>query len=242
MKRISLMLGCVLFFFGCEKGGNCFRNAGDSTTITLWDSSQTNKITLRKDVHLNWYPEGNGKLELTGGKNLLELVKTKQDSTHLQLWEQNTCNWLGKYDEKVSANIYSDKIQEITLRGGGDITMKDMLYAPFFIVLMYTSWGKVDLKLNTDEFYIYQHSGVSNCHVEGSTKLAGITAWDRGILDLKNLTCKNAGIESRGTGNIYITVTDTLSVFSTGTADIHVWGNPYVKNAEINGKGKLILY
>lgn len=242
MRKALFLMASLIMAAGCEKGGNCFRSAGTEKSLLWTDSAHIETLTLENDLYLTWHPQGEGRVEFRGGENLLSLMKAELTDNHLRLWEKNTCRWMGKYDDTLRAEVHSSGIREITMLGRGNLRSADTVKNEFLKIIHYFSAGDVYLKVRTRELFIYQHSGVSNHYISGKTRLIGISAYDRGIYNLKDLTARNAAIDSRGTGEIRLTVTDTLSVFSTGVGDIHIWGNPVVKSSEIKGKGKLILH
>ncbi len=242
MKKNLLPIVALFFLTGCEKGGNCFRSAGNLKGIVWADSLPFETLTVENDLYLTWHPQGEGRVEFWAGENLLSLMKAEISDAHLRLWEQNTCRWIGKYDDTLRASVYSNRIKEITMLGKGYLRSADTVKNDFLKIIHYFSMGDVHLTTQTDELFIFQHSGVANHYISGTTDLIGISAYDRGVYHLKNLKARNAFIDSQGTGDIHLTVTDTLSVYSSGLGDIHIWGNPVIKSSEIKGKGKLILH
>ena len=81
--------------------------------------------------------------------------------------------------------------------------------------------------------------GSGSLELSGTCNFAEITVQSSGSFNGSNLEIREAVVNSRGSGHIYVWVTDRLDVKIQGSGNVYYKGNPQI-SSNIQGSGKLI--
>lgn len=84
-------------------------------------------------------------------------------------------------------------------------------------------------------------SGVGRVELSGTGTEVDLLASGTGALDARDLVVAVATIDASGTGAVWITATDAVSIDLSGTGDVHVYGDPADVDTQVSGIGQVVF-
>jgi hypothetical protein len=243
MKKtlILLIISVSQILTSCEKGGNCFNTEGNLKKEVRESGKIFKNLILSNDVNLFLSP-GQPSVSVEAGEHLIDLVKAEVDQDQfLHLKDKNTCKWFGKYKAVTNAYVTLNELWQFTSYGLANITFTDTLNLEYIKAEFYQAGGKARLLLNSDVIVLSHFAGVTDVFAAGHTNRLILQSDDRAVLDCRNLKAVNARITSKGTGNMFVNVTDSMEIRMSGIGNIYYTGDPDVIDIkEMSGSGRLI--
>ena len=219
----------------------CLSSAGGvgSETRTL---ETFNQLEVSGNLNVEFYPDQNQfSAEISGGNKLIAGIETKVEDGVLKINDNNRCNWLRSYKNKMTVKIYGNQLSKLTYFAAGTLVFKDTLTTPTFLFEAWDASGDNTLLLNTQETYIKLHTGSANVTLAGKTNLAYYYSLSTGFIFGQGFRCNDGIIAQHGYGDMYINPTINLRGEITKIGNVYYPGNSKT-DVLITGTGQLLTY
>lgn len=243
MKKLFLfLLTTSVGLTACEKGGNCLRREGALGDEVRLENTFFQNLSVKNQLEVFIWPHRDEKVIVTAGSHLRDLIKTEipAGEDRLYLNNKNTCLWLGKYKATFRCTVSMKNLWYMRLENFGDVWLLDTLRTPYFATTCDLSAGTAHYLVNNDNFLWTQNSGVMNLEAAGRCGHMILNLKDRGHVHCENLVARTAEVFTEGSGQVYVNVSDTLTLMLEGPGDVYYRGKPYVRLLSHTGKGRLI--
>ena len=171
----------------------------------------------------------------------MKLIKSEVRDSCLYLTNENKCNWVRSFKDKVNIYVTCIKIKGLVNNiGSGNITSLDTLYTDYFQLDDFDGSGIINLKLVANTSWFNLHTGPADLVVNGRSGLSYLYSVGNGSADLKNFPSNGYYITNNSTNNCYVNVQKELDVKIGYIGNIYYSGSPYKITTNITGSGKLI--
>ncbi|NTW31601.1 MAG: DUF2807 domain-containing protein [Bacteroidetes bacterium] len=232
----------VLFFISCNKENrcDCFKSAGE-ISMQSRNISPFNEILLNDNINLYITQDSVFSLTVEAGTNLQKLIKTEVVDNCLYLKNDNKCNWVRSFKNKINVYLKCKEIRFLKyFNSSGNIYSTDTLRSKHFELEIRSSTGDVNCTINADSSWFDIYSGPAMIKVNGKSKVNFVYLEGTGFADLTNLITDNNFIDNKSSNNCFVNVQKELNVHIGFIGDVYYTGSPYVINSNISGSGKLI--
>lgn len=238
---ILLVASSVLLSCEKENRGDCFKSTGEISSETrLLEPFSRLEVEDNVNVYIHFAPEHSAVVE--AGQNLISSIETEVVDHTLYIRNNNTCNWVRKYNVPVNVTLHCTQIDFLISRGYGTIETLDTIVQTEFYAEQWLASGRLELLLNTERAYIKSHTGPADYSCHGSSNYLYAYNSSSGMLHLEGVKAQNAMAWNTGNGNIYVNVSDSLEILLDDIGDVHYTGNPAFLNVNRNGSGKAIPF
>jgi hypothetical protein len=232
----------ALVLLSCNKGHqcDCVKSTGDITkeNRTIMDF---NKISVTDNINLYITQDTFYAASVEAGSHLLKSIKTDVRDSCLYLSNENKCNWVRSFKDKVNIYVTCKKIKELVYtKGSGNISSTDTLYADYFQLDDYDGSGIINLKLVANTSWFNLHTGPADLYVAGRSGVSYLYSAGNGKADLRNFPSGYFFINNSSTNDCYINVYKEMELKIGYIGNIYYYGSPYKITANITGSGKLI--
>ncbi len=205
----------------CKKSADrpCLKSVGENSSKDI-QLDPFNKIKLY--AHLNYLlvQDSTDKLVIKGGKNLLNFVKAEMVDDVLEISNQNKCNFLRDYDQKITVEIHFTSLINIHFEGSEPLLSDGKLKFDWLTLLIRDGAGPVELDFDA------QYINTILAHGFGSFKFTGTT------------NQANFNIRSNGYGDAYgLSVNDSITVISKTQGDVKVNADGAILKAQTEADG-----
>ncbi|ELR71840.1 hypothetical protein C900_02215 [Fulvivirga imtechensis AK7] len=241
MKYTGYIALLLLLAVGCdsENAPQCLKTSGKTTEVSLVvDYFNAIEINTEFNVILKEGPAQ--AVTLTAGANLIpEIVYEVVDGTFI-IRNKNSCQWVRSYNYPLLTIIHPD-ITRIRQGGSGLISSEGALNYPKLTLLSEEQTGDFQLELHCDQLSVTSNE-LSNFHITGTADVLRIFfASGDGRFEGADFKVKNATIKHRGTNDIIVYVTETLTgeILSTGNI-VYVKTQPTTLDVSDENLGELI--
>jgi hypothetical protein len=237
-KTLSyLLIITVLMLTGCEKyalfdsGEHLVedRSLSDFSSILVNDIFN---ITIANDT-INH-------IQVIGGSNVVSQVFTEVKEGRLVLTNEVKAKWSRDY-EKIELVIYCKNLQEIELREPSKVITKGVFTGDKLMVwcLGITCELNMDVDLNRLEF-VTRAEDFDYCVFKG--EVGYLNVWNRGASKFfaDSLNVNEAYITNNSIADLYVNVSNKLSVVLDRPGNIYYTGNPSIEIVKQSSSGKLI--
>lgn len=236
-KGLSLILFCTLITSCASDWMNKKTIKGNRETITQTReiSPDFKQLSTASMIDIVIIPEENdGTVKLKGESNILEYIKTevKDGSLHIEFKDNYNISSHGKLEVSVKSN----QIENILSSGSGDIKTDGTLKIPA-LTIKKTGSGDMDLALDVEKLKI-NTSGSGDFKLKGKAEDFEIDKTGSGDLYAFDFQVNNADINSTGSGDANLNISQKLKFKSTGSGDVKYKGDPTV-DSQITGSGSL---
>ncbi len=174
------------------------------------------------------------KLEIAVESNLEQYLLTEVKDRKLKIRWQNKIQ--ARPSKTVKINVYYNMdLEKISLAGSGSIKGKQMLESEQLSLNLAGS-GNIKLGLHVLSLAC-DMAGSGNVILEGETQEFDCSKAGSGDLNSEELWCKVLHLESAGSGNANVHVSDELIASLAGSGNIIYKGNPKVNKVKVAGSG-----
>lgn len=243
MRSIKLYscIIAVLILISCNKpdAPDCFKQAGTITTTTRVLPA-FDMLVLDANIEVTIENGTEYKAEITGGKNLLDEVKTTVNSNTLTIDNRNHCNFVRGYHHKIRIKVTCPKFKRVsTFSIGNILTTPDFHQDSIFVV---SEDGDITLYGSYNQVQTSSH-GNGNIYFKGTTNSLYV------YMNGTNYLYANEGIINNYLFIEQISLADAyVTAPSGGAFDYHIWksgniyykGDPAAVSGKTEGKGVLI--
>jgi hypothetical protein len=242
MRYINHIFFYVLLVavISCNKSSpDCFKKAGKDSKLerTL---SPFKIVQLETNIEITLVKGADYKVEIFGGENLLEKVKTSVESGTLIIDNGNSCNFVRGYDDPIKVTVTAPKYDNvITNSVGSIITNADFQQDTMF----FRSEGG-DIKINGT----YTELKTSS-HGNGNVYFSGTTTNMYVYMNGTNYLFASEGVVtnylfvsniSLGNAHVNLANNGTLEYHISKTGNIYYKGDPAVIKGKSDGKGTIL--
>ncbi len=238
---MKILYWISLFVFLCSCRADlldCVNSAGPIRTEKRNLPAFTH-LFVSTDIDVEWRKtEGEPKIEITCGRNLIKKVKAEfigKDS--LKVSNTNTCNWVRSFDSPMKAVLYSKSPQFIKLEGYGEFVCKDTLTRAPLSIQHYGA-GKTTLLAKLDVLYI-DFTSPNDLILIGKVREGHYYIQRYGKLRAENMEVNYLNFNMLGENDAHFNVTESISGFHNSQRNIYLIGNPKL-NIKFNSSGLLI--
>jgi hypothetical protein len=224
----------VLTVTSCNKSSpDCFKKAGKDSKLERV-LTPFKVVQLETNIEVTIVKGADYKVEIFGGQNLLEKVKTSVDSGTLIIDNGNGCNFVRGYDDPIKITITSPRFERVITNSVGKInTLPDFQQDTMFFS---SEGGDVLIQGNYIELKTSSH-GNGNVYFKGTSSKMYVYMNGTNYLYAEDGTILNyIFVETVSLADAYITAP------TNGIFEYHIWktGNIYYKGnpASVNGKSE----
>ncbi|MES2628386.1 MAG: DUF2807 domain-containing protein [Bacteroidota bacterium] len=242
-KALTLLTALLMLVLaGCVKdGGVCLSSAGKATTVERKLGS-FEKMDVDRNIEIEFYPNSTeNRVEVTGGKNLVDGCTTEVRENTLYITNTNKCNWLRDYRRKIKMKVYCTAISQLRFSGSADFTCMDTLRTDVFTFLGWDGSGDVRMKLEVKEAYIKLNTGTSDVYLSGKSDLLYYYSLTTGYIYGRDFITREGHVEQSGYGDFHISPSIALKGTITRSGNVYCpQGIP--TDISISGSGNLVNY
>lgn len=186
--------------------------------------------------------EGSGqRCIVEAGSNLQELILIEVNGSTLSIRNDNTCNFMRSYKKKIKVYLTVTKLNNIILRGSGDVTSTNTLRDSLFGVESWGGSGSVRLDIDTKVSFATIHTATADITFTGKCPLLYAYSTGNGEIHTEDLNADQVYINNSGTGNCFVRANNFLYAEIGHTGDIFYRGKPTIEKT-VSGTGKLISF
>ena len=240
--KLVIVICCLLVFTSCknENRCDCFKSSG-KTNVIYHNVSNFNSIYLadKMDLHLTQGP--NFEVRVEAGSNLQKLIKAELDGETLKVVNNNKCNWVRGYKQKIKIYITAPYFKYIKHAGLGTIESTNTIVQDQ-INLRVENSGDLKLDLNTAKIMASAH-GNGNMYLTGKTDRLESDYTGTNYLYADGLIIKDyVYLHSVTIGHTHINAPDNglMDIILDRAGNVYYTGNPSKVNLVKNGAGNLI--
>lgn len=177
-------------------------------------------------------------LRLEGDQEgIAELItEVKNGTLHIRPKKQNSNNWFGRSNSKITAYITVKKLTSLAMSGSGSIEVENTINADKFNAAVSGS-GSIKATINAKSLEA-AISGSGKLSFSGKAKKSDVAISGSGSFSGSSLSSDEVNAHISGSGNIYINAEKTINAAIGGSGNVNYTGNPTVTKA-IGGSGKV---
>ncbi|UII23248.1 head GIN domain-containing protein [Fulvivirga ligni] len=240
--NILTFVAILSLFAQCDNDSapDCLKKAGNTTTVEL-EVDAFEKIEITNSLNVFIKQASEQRVELTVGSNLInDIAYSVDEGGVLYLTNNLGCKWVRSYGFP-EVTIYTPDINNIINNGDGTVSSIDTLKLDRLSVSCEDRSGDFDLTIETNYFGVVTNS-LSNFRVDGLTDEFRIFfAAGDGRFEGENLKTRNANVTNRGSNDIIVNVSDTLTGSILSSGNIILRGSrPKLIEIEDRNLGELI--
>jgi hypothetical protein len=222
-----------------ENAPDCLQSAGDMTTETRLLPA-FNIVEIRDYIQVELYDSTETFAQITAPENLLPEIIIQQENGELVISNQNSCNWVRSFKNRIVVRLYAPEFRHITQRGTGDITAINTLTCNSFTLENRHAAGTIQLKVIVDSLAILTHTGVADVTVSGVASHAEYFNQGYGWIDARDVEAQNVFVNNSSINNVYVNSTGYLYGAIYFSGNIYYGGHPTSIDKDIHGSGEFI--
>jgi hypothetical protein len=239
----------ILFYFiialgvaSCDKANrcDCFKSTG-SITREHRTIPGFNKISVSDNINLYILQDTFCSIIVEAGEHLISSIKTEVTDSCIYLTNENKCNWVRSFKNKVNIYLRYKRIKGLIYNtGSGNISTMDTLYTDYFQFDDIAGSGNINFKIVSNTSWFNLHTGPADLTVSGRSGVSYLYSAGNGKADLSHFPSGFLYITNNSTNNCYTNVEKLIEAQIGYVGDIYYTGNPYSISTKITGSGKLI--
>ena len=241
-KQIVLLSILVLLIFSCKKENNrdCVKSSG-AEAIEFIDLTEYSIINIKGHINVKIEPNQNPIAEITGGENLLPLIRCEVLNDTLFIDNKNTCNWVRSYDRNINITLYLDTLNSIIVNSTGELISTDTIHnTGTFTLLGRVMNGETNLTLSVNRLIFNYINGTSAAHITGIASTTNYYCKSLGYIEASSLISNETTVKHCGTGELNIYCSSNLRGSINKSGNIYYSGSPKTINVEVLGSGQLL--
>lgn len=203
------------------------------------------KIVINDDINVTLIKADTNYIEISAGKNLIPNITTETRDGKLTINNENTMNWIRTYDHTIDAKLYFKNLNYITFSGSGQLKSQCQINDTsdkHIRLCIFHACGDVDLEINDSRSISVdyaQGSSVLRLHGTGNNHIY-IGKCSYGVIDITKLGVRKSTVKNYGSGDCYVSPTDTLKAYIYNLGSIYYKGHPVVEeHVEPDSRGKV---
>lgn len=226
--KFIILLSLILTLASCsdENRWDCFKRAGNSSIKTI-KTPYFDNIELNSRFKVKLIQDTTELIEISGGENLLPLIRCKNENGILSLSNENRCNWTRSYDNVIEVKVHYRSIKNISINDFCELGSDNEIIADRMSILVNRNVvAHINLKLKTRYFELKQISGTGTYNISGETDTLYSYIKGTGHLFAGGLNSTVCQVSNFSTGDMHVKALSKLIVEHTGKGNIFYGGNP----------------
>lgn len=241
LSQYILLIMSIILVFSCKEPviRDCYIKSGTSVT-EVRQTTEFTRLIINGDFQVNVEQSDSCLIIVKSYSNLIDGVITRVDSSTLTIEDDIRCKWIRNQDEQNTIWILMKSLEYIDFRATGNLFSPGTINGDKPLVIeVHDGSGNMDLALDFENIYIYQHIATGNIRISGLCNTLELYTESLGIVDCRTLECYKVIVNHDGSNNIYIFPEYLLNANITSSGNIFYKGNPLV-NLNISGNGRLM--
>lgn len=240
--RFIIYIVFITAIISCKKESmcDCIKSTGP-TNIIYRNLVDFNCIYIRDKMDLYLTQGPNFEVRVEAGANLQRLIKTELDGETLNVFNNNRCNWVRGYQNKIKVYVTAPYFKYIRHAGLGIISNTNTIIQDEISIRAENS-GEFRLDLNTNKIICSAH-GNGDTYLTGTTKSLESDYTGTNYLYASGLTITDyVYLHSVTIGHSYINAPENglMDIVIDRSGNIHYKGSPATIHLTRNNKGDLI--
>ena len=224
MKQFIIIVSALLLFLtGCKKKG-CFESSGD-TTSSARTAGPFNEIDAYDNINIVLRQDTTEAITIEAGSNLQPYIKADIENNVLTFHNNSGCSWLKGPSENSTAYVSVKSLARINLYGSGHISAVNTINSSNLTLEAFQAPSTVNMNLHVYLATFVIHDESAEYILSGDVGYATVYCGQKGTIDLRDLKAQNMIVDQRSVRDLYIWVTDQLTV------KVQYKGNVYYKNS-----------
>ncbi len=241
MRTATIILSiliCNITSLQAQWWGNGKKISGNGDVVTKTRSiSDYDEVKLKGSLDVSLIAGTEGKVTIKGESNLIEYVMTEVENNVLKIYVEKGYYLKISRGSKIVVTVPFEDLSKVTLSGSGDIYSKDIIKATNFKTGVSGS-GNIKLEVEAQNAKGYV-TGSGDLALSGSSESFDCTVTGSGDLEAYKLQAKEVNASVTGSGDIYVTATNSLKARVSGSGDITYKGNPEFEDKKVSGSGDI---
>lgn len=231
----------LLVLAGCakEQWDDCFTAVGN----IVMDERPVDPFTaidLSDRFDLVITPDTIDRLIIEAGQGLLEQIRSEVIDGTLVIRDENTCNWVRRFDAPMIAHVHCRGLKYLVCRGTGDVTCSAPITTSVFEVSALNANGRIGLQVVVDTCVIGNSTGAADIVIAGFTQQARLYSGSYGRIDARELEAVDVLVYHNGSNDLVLHASGTLGATLLSNGDVYYDGGPVILWSTITGSGQLI--
>lgn len=238
MRKVVLLNIVLLLLLSCGKNSKCLKSNGEDITQQRELNTHISNIILDDNIDLIITHDSIPNLNIYGGENLVDYVKTEINGTNLKISNENKCNFLRSYKNPLEVYISTNNLKYINYVGSGNIKSTNTLISDTLLIET-IGIGSINLKVNTSVIELQQHSGAADFKISGNATHSYLYTHGNGWFDLEYCSSNISFINHKGTGDIIVNAQHEIYADIYHVGNIKYLGNPNIILTNNSGEGTI---
>lgn len=241
LKSLLLIIGCIIVISGCDKErlDDCFRGHGDDKTETRFVTPFTS-IRVSGNVVVELIPDTVQLIEVTGGENFIDQIKTEVSGSRLEIDDNIGCNFVRSYDREYKVKVHFTELRHIEHYAAKDLTCSDTIQSQILDIDKWAGGGNLNLITKTDEVFIRIHAGSGDVNVAGKSHYQYVFQRGFGFMFLSRLLSDEVYADKGGSGDCYLHANNSLRIDFNSKGNLFYSGEPEVNITKSIDEGSII--
>jgi hypothetical protein len=236
VSALALLLSCDR-----PESPDCFKKAGEESVVLRYPG-EFDRIHALEYLEISIVQDSICFVEVSGGKNLLEKVRSDVEAGVLILENRNTCDMVRNFERKPRVRVHLKQLKELQLfAGAGDIRSEGVLNCDGLFVECNHGNGDVDLSLNAEKAVFQFHTGSCDLKLNGTCQRLELYNQGYGYVDARNLLSLSTGANNSSVNEMVLYAQDYLFASINSKGNIVCYGQPDGLDVVRKGTGELIL-
>lgn len=182
------------------------------------------------------------KVKVEGGENVIQHVKIENENNTLTVKNENKCNFLRSFDEKMTVYIHCLDVNFIHFEGSDQMKSQDTLFSSELRLLIRDGAGEVDLTVNNGFMSAVVTHGWGNFILRGKTLDAFLNCNTNSYCDTRELEVVNTlNVNSNTQGDMIVNANvDDFHCVLHQKGNVYYEGNPLTTSFEYFGEGEVL--
>ena len=216
--------------------GCIFSKSSSSEIEEEIEISNPTKLKIAGVIDLSLVQGNKSSLTMEGEEDAVEAISVKEDSGILKISYEGESNIFNNASTPKITLTLKD-LEEITFDGVGNFEMENAFEVDK-IKIRGSGVGKIDLNF-TAESIDAKFDIMGKVSLQGQTEEMLLRNDGVGKIDAADLVVQNLTLKSNGIGKIDVYCENEMSVFVNGIGSVTYGGDPYLKERNIQGIGKV---
>lgn len=243
MKQLLILFAVLAFLSACKKPEDrkCWKFTGDETTVE-YPLEAFSRMKLHPHLAYEIIQDSLNKIEITGGKNLVNLIDFSVTNGLLEISNKNKCSFLRNAKKELVVRIHLTEISNIHYEGSEYLNSVGTIKSDYFVLSVRDGAGPVNLKMQSIIIDADISHGWGDYTLSGETKFARISARSNGFCDTYGLNVIDSIYVASDTPGTMKVKADGIPLrgFSKSSGDILYIGTPSVISVLCTGTGEVV--
>jgi hypothetical protein len=245
MKRSNfIFLFLLVIFFSCKKVENrsCYKGRGEEVSKEI-SIEGIERLKLGSNIRFVLIQDSSNRVIIKTGKNLINFIKLTKENDHLEIQNENDCEFLryGKNDVLVELHISS--VRQINFEGSEPLTNEGVLSWGLLSLTASDNATEIDLHLQMDSLYFTNPHAWPILKLTGQSKFCQINIEGDAKVNLRYFNVSQLFTyvsESSQYGEINLENTLKFVGQLRGNGDVGYWNEPTEMHTNYYGKGQFV--